>query len=349
MNSDALESHIPQILSTSRQPQEEAVADPLWERIRSEAHAMVVEEPALRRYYRNTILQYDSLDCALVHHLSNKLANDSVSAGEWFKLLEGVLREPCGLRLGDLMRSDLLAIMQRDPACEGPAHALLNYKGYLGLQASRIGHELWNRGRRSLALAVQSRVSEIFGMDIHPACRIGRGVMIDHATGVVFGETAIVGDDCTILHGVTLGGTGKDRGDRHPKLGCGILIGAGALILGNITIGDGCKIAAGSVVLTKLPPHTTAAGVPAKVVGRAQEDKPGLDVDQSLDRVSFYNKNPLLARQHAALVRRVGTQSAVVGGESSGAWASAAGGEPATQTPPSLGRPKRTLLLRSNL
>jgi serine O-acetyltransferase len=159
------------------------------------------EEPALRRYYRNTILQYDTLDCALVHHLSNKLANDSVSAGEWFKLLEGVLREPCGRKLSELMRTDLLAIMARDPACEGPAHALLNYKGYLGLQASRIAHELWLRKRRSLALAIQSRVSEIFGMDVHPACRIGRGVMIDHATGVVFGETAVIGDECTILHG----------------------------------------------------------------------------------------------------------------------------------------------------
>eukprot|EP00612_Vaucheria_litorea_P004338 CAMPEP_0171459694 /NCGR_PEP_ID=MMETSP0945-20130129/4872_1 /TAXON_ID=109269 /ORGANISM="Vaucheria litorea, Strain CCMP2940" /LENGTH=299 /DNA_ID=CAMNT_0011985757 /DNA_START=90 /DNA_END=986 /DNA_ORIENTATION=+ len=264
--------------------------DELWKKIRSEAEAMSVEEPALKRYYFNTILQYNSLECVLVHHLSNKLANDSITCGEWYNMLQGVICMPCGHNLGMFIRKDLAAILARDPACEGPAHALLNFKGYLGLEASRIAHQLWINNRRSLALAIQSRVSEIFGMDIHPACRIGEGVMLDHATGIVFGETALIGDNCTILHGVTLGGTGKDKGDRHPKLGDGTLVGAGAMILGNIHIGNGCKIAAGSVVLSSLPAHTTAAGVPAKIVGRAIEEMPGKEIDQSLYYVKYFKK-----------------------------------------------------------
>lgn len=199
------------------------------------------DEPALARYFRMTLLTYDTMERALAYHLACKLGNDSVSMETWDELLADVL-EAHADDLGVFFRSDLVAILMRDPAAEGPAHAFLNFKGYLGLQASRIGHVLWKEDRRALALAIQSRVSEVFGMDIHPGCAVGKGVMIDHATGVVFGETAVVGDNCTFLHGVTLGGTGKSRGDRHPKLGSGILVGAGSMILGNISVGDGCKV-----------------------------------------------------------------------------------------------------------
>lgn len=199
------------------------------------------DEPALARYFRMTLLTYDTMERALAYHLACKLGNDSVSMETWDELLADVLEAHTD-HLGVFFRADLVAILTRDPAAEGPAHAFLNFKGYLGLQASRIGHVLWKEDRKSLALAIQSRVSEVFGMDIHPGCQVGAGVMIDHATGVVFGETAVVGDNCTFLHGVTLGGTGKSRGDRHPKLGCGILVGAGSMILGNISVGDGCKV-----------------------------------------------------------------------------------------------------------
>ncbi|CAN0156056.1 unnamed protein product [Discosporangium mesarthrocarpum] len=209
---------------------------------------MVIDEPALERYLRKTILQYDTFERALATHIACKIGNDSVSMETWDGLLTAVLRTHKD-SLGKVFREDLLAVMSRDPACEGPAHAFLNFKGYLGLQASRIANVLWREGRKVLALSIQCRVSEVFGMDIHPACTIGKGVMVDHATGIVFGETAIVGDNCTFLHGVTLGGTGKERGDRHPKLGCGILVGAGSMILGNITVGDGCKVGALSSVL----------------------------------------------------------------------------------------------------
>lgn len=264
-----------------------AVRCPLWRQVQQEARVMMKEEPALARYFRMTLLTYDTMERALAYHLACKLGNDSVSMETWDELLADVL-EAHAERLGVFFRSDLVAILMRDPAAEGPAHAFLNFKGYLGLQASRIGHVLWKEERKPLALAIQSRVSEVFGMDIHPGCVVGKGVMIDHATGVVFGETAVVGDNCTFLHGVTLGGTGKSRGDRHPKLGCGILVGAGSMILGNIEVGDGCKVAAGSVVLRNLPARTTAAGVPAKVIGVATEGRPSETVDQNLKHVLYH-------------------------------------------------------------
>ncbi|CAM9195792.1 unnamed protein product [Ectocarpus sp. 12 AP-2014] len=262
---------------------------PLWRQVQEEARNMMKDEPALARYFRMTLLTYDTMERALAYHLACKLGNDSVSMETWDELLADVLEAHTN-HLGVFFRADLVAILTRDPAAEGPAHAFLNFKGYLGLQASRIGHVLWKEDRKSLALAIQSRVSEVFGMDIHPGCQVGAGVMIDHATGVVFGETAVVGDNCTFLHGVTLGGTGKSRGDRHPKLGCGILVGAGSMILGNISVGDGCKVAAGSVVLRNLPAQVVAAGVPAKVIGVATEGKPSETVDQNLEHVRYHSK-----------------------------------------------------------
>ncbi|CAM9530415.1 unnamed protein product, partial [Choristocarpus tenellus] len=262
----------------------------MWMTIQKEAAQMVRDEPALERYLRKTILQYDTFERALATHLACKLGNDSVSVETWDGLFATLLRTHTD-SLGKCLRADINAILERDPACEGLAHAFLNFKGFLGLEASRVANVLWHEGRKVLALAIQSRVSEVFGMDIHPACKLGQGIMVDHATCVVFGETAVVGDNCTFLHGVTLGGTGKERGDRHPKLGCGILVGAGTMILGNISVGDGCKIAAGSVVLRSLPPHTTAAGVPARVVGVATEKRPSEEVDQNLKQVIFHKDN----------------------------------------------------------
>lgn len=188
--------------------------------------------------------------------------------------------------LPTLLRADLTAIPERDPACLDAAHALLHFKGFLCLQAHRIAHVLWHRDRKRLALAFQSRCSEVFGMDLHPACVIGKAIMFDHGTGVVVGETARIGDECSLLHGVTLGGTGKRGGrDRHPKLGNGVLVGAHASILGNIRIGDNAKIGCGSVVLAAIPSGATAVGSPAKVVGRSKEAKPALEADSALQEV----------------------------------------------------------------
>ena len=184
------------------------------------------------------------------------------------------------------IRADLTAFCERDPACDRYSLPLLYLKGFLGLQSYRIAHWLWQRGRSELALYIQGRVSEVFGMDIHPAADIGKGIMIDHATSVVVGETAVVKDNVSMLHEVTLGGTGKDSGDRHPKVMCGVLLGAGAKVLGNVTIGQGAKIAAGSVVLTDVPAHQTYAGIPAKATGEvldsASGHEPAFDMDHSL-------------------------------------------------------------------
>jgi serine O-acetyltransferase len=183
----------------------------------------------------------------------------------------------------EALRRDLTAVLQRDPAARGLAQPFLHYKGFHALQAHRVAHWLWGKGRESLACYLQSRVSEVFAVDIHPAARMGKGILIDHGTGVVIGETAVVGDDVSLLHEVTLGGTGKECGDRHPKVGNGVMIGAGAKILGNVRIGNGSKVAAGSVVLHEVPPHATVAGVPAKIVGHPATDEPALQMDQQLD------------------------------------------------------------------
>lgn len=180
------------------------------------------------------------------------------------------------------MRADIRAITERDPAATRFSEPLLYFKGFHALQTHRVAHWLWSEGRRELALFLQSRASEVFGVDIHPAARIGKGILVDHATGVVVGETAVVEDNVSILHEVTLGGTGKDCGDRHPKVRHGVLIGAGAKILGNVEVGEGAKIGAGSVVLEDVPAHATVAGVPAKVVGIAEGDEPARTMDHRL-------------------------------------------------------------------
>ena len=184
--------------------------------------------------------------------------------------------------IGAAVRADIRAVSERDPACQQCAMPLLYFKGFHALQSYRIAHWLWREGRQALALHLQSLIAEIFSVDIHPAARIGKGILVDHADGLVIGETAVVGDNVSLLHEVTLGGTGKQTGDRHPKIHDGVLIGAGAKILGNVDVGQGAKIAACSVVLEDVPAHTTVAGVPARIIGRARFEQPALEMDHHL-------------------------------------------------------------------
>ncbi|XP_050290594.1 serine acetyltransferase 3, mitochondrial-like [Quercus robur] len=194
----------------------------------------------------NSILSQGSLERALANHLSMKLSNSSLPSGTLFDVFQGVVVED---EIMIAVMDDLRAVKERDPACVSYVHCFLNFKGFLACQVHRVAHKLWSQGRKALALLIQNRVSEVFEVDIQPGAKIGRGILFDHATGVVIGETAVIGNDVSILHNVTLGGTGKACGDRHPKIGDGVLIGAGTCILGNIGIGDGAKIGAGSVVL----------------------------------------------------------------------------------------------------
>ncbi|CAK9166887.1 unnamed protein product [Ilex paraguariensis] len=239
--------------------------DDLWLRMKGEAQSDVEQEPILSNYYSNSVLSHDSLESALANHLSLKLSNSSLPSNTLYDLFKSLLRED-----QDIIRAvqdDLRAVKERDPACISYVHCFLNFKGFLACQAHRVSHKLWSQGRKILALLIQNRVSEVFAVDIHPGAKIGRGILLDHATGVVIGETAVIGNDVSILHNVTLGGTGKVSGDRHPKIGDGVLIGAGTCVLGNVRIKDGAKIGAGSVVLKEVPARTTAVGNPARLIG----------------------------------------------------------------------------------
>ena len=183
--------------------------------------------------------------------------------------------------------ADLRVTFERDPACKGYLQPFLFFKGFQALQTQRVAHWLWREGRETLAFHLQSRVSELFQLDIHPAAQMGQGLFIDHGTGIVIGETAVVGDEVSMLHGVTLGGTGAQRGDRHPKIGRGVLIGAGAKVLGDIEIGEYAKIASGSVVLRPVPAHCTAAGVPARLVNCPTCKEPARSMDHTLAEVIY--------------------------------------------------------------
>ena len=256
----------------------EPVVDPVWASMRKDAEAWAREESALASWLHAAVLDQDAFEDALAFLLSEKLGGPEMSALSLHRVLRDAARaDPA---IGGAARADLSATYERDPACTSHLEPFIFFKGYQALQAHRAAHWLWERGRRALAQYLQSRVSEAFQVDIHPAARIGRGIMIDHATGVVVGETAEVGDGVSLLHGVTLGGTGKERGDRHPKVGAGTMIGAGAAILGNIRVGACCRIGAGSVVLRDVPDNTTVAGVPAREVGEAGCDRPAMAMDQ---------------------------------------------------------------------
>lgn len=252
----------------------------LWETLRTEAAHAAAQEPALVGLMNDVVLQPGSFCEALSVRLSRKLAYHATPEGylkdvfhETFEQSPRILQE---------VTADLLAFKERDPACRNYLSPLLYFKGFQALTCYRVSHYLWGQNREELALYLQSLVSEVFAVDIHPAARIGCGLLLDHATSFVVGETAVIEDDVSILHEVTLGGTGKEKGDRHPKVRRGVLIGAGAKLLGNIEIGTGAKIGAGSVVLDSIPPHSTAVGVPAKVVGRADEEQPFRSMDHRL-------------------------------------------------------------------
>ena len=238
---------------------------PVWEQLRYEARTAVDQEPALASYIDAAILSHPTFASALAFHLAEKVSGKRLNSLQ--------IREICGQAYAAdsqivlAAERDMQAVFNRDPACRQLLQPFLFFKGFLALQVHRLAHWLWHEGRDTLALHFQSKTSELFPVDIHPATKIGCGIMFDHATGIVIGETAVIGDDCTIMQGVTLGGTGKDIGDRHPKIGNGVLVSVGAKILGNLTIGDQAKIAAGSVVLQDVLPLCTVAGVPAKPVG----------------------------------------------------------------------------------
>ena len=257
-----------------------AAVDPVWKRIREEAKSGFEAEPILGGLVHSSVLHHASLEKALSYRIAQKLASGDMS--------EQILREivdqaySSDAYLGQAARSDLVAVLDRDPACHSLLQPMLYFKGFQAVQSYRIGHWLWQNGRTGLAHFIQARVSEVFGVDIHPAARVGQGIMIDHAHSIVIGETAVVGDNVSMLHSVTLGGTGKEDDDRHPKIGDGVLIGAGAHVLGNIKIGNCSRIAAGSVVLSEVPPCKTVAGVPAKIVGEAGCSQPSVAMDQLL-------------------------------------------------------------------
>ncbi|KAK9734929.1 hypothetical protein RND81_04G172000 [Saponaria officinalis] len=239
--------------------------DDLWLKMVEEAKADVEQEPILSDYYFDSILSHKCLESALANHLALKLSFSTLNSNTLYNLFKGVLVE--NKKIVENVRDDLRAVKERDPACISYIHCFLNFKGFLACQSHRIAHKLWSQGRKPLALTIQNRVSEVFGVDIHPGAKIGTGMLLDHATGVVIGETAVIGNNVSILHNVTLGGTGKSGGDRHPKVGNGVLIGAGACVLGNVMVGDGAKIGAGSLVLKDVHPKTTVVGNPARLVG----------------------------------------------------------------------------------
>jgi len=258
------------------QAQKLASCDPVWAAIRD--HALVVEktETALAGLLHANILNHGRFECALAHTLSQKLGSEELSPLQIRDIAEEAMDDDP--EIGAAARADLSAFLDRDPACHDMMSPFLYYKGFHALQAHRIAHWLWNNDRKSLAYYMQHRNSVEFGVDSHPAARIGKGVMIDHATGVVIGETAVIENNVSMLHGVTLGGTGKEDGDRHPKIREGALISVGAQVLGNVEVGARARVGAGSVVLINVPSECTAAGVPAKIVGCAGSNQPARDM-----------------------------------------------------------------------
>ena len=240
-----------------------------WGAMREQAEKDAASEPMLASLLHGTVLRHSEFSDALSYRLASQLATPEVDAMLWREVACEAYKVAPGLPRAAL--ADAEAYLDRDPACRHALQSFLHFKGYAAIQSQRLAGWLWDGGREALALHVQSRVSELFQVDIHPAAKLGQGLFFDHATGIVIGETAVVGDNCSLLHSVTLGGTGKAEQDRHPKLGRGVLIGAGAKVLGNIAVGDGAKVAAGSVVLSPVEPFCTVAGVPARPVGRCAE------------------------------------------------------------------------------
>ncbi|MDP3849766.1 MAG: serine O-acetyltransferase [Luteolibacter sp.] len=258
-----------------------ADAPAVWQTLRLEASKVAAAEPTLRHLVDDVILSRDTVAAALGARLARRLAREDMPREAMEPLLTGVF-EAQPLIVHSAIR-DMQAMFDRDPACFSLLEPLLFFKGFLALTTYRVSHALWQDQRRWFALYLQSIASEAFAVDIHPAASIGCGILLDHATSFVVGETAIIEDNVSILHEVTLGGTGKQGGARHPIIRSGVLLGAGAKILGRVEIGTGAKVGAGSVVLTDVPPHTTVAGVPAVVVGESSEENPAIEMNQHLD------------------------------------------------------------------
>jgi serine O-acetyltransferase len=258
---------------------------PVWSTLRHEAQRAAADEPALASLLNAAVLAHDELGRALSYQLARKLGDGELRAMSVREVAEEAYRSDPALI--DAAQADLKAVFERDPACKGYLQPFLFFKGFAALQTHRVSHWLWGQGRETLAFHFQSRISELFQVDIHPAARFGSGVFIDHGTGIVVGETAVVGNDVSMLHGVTLGGTGAANADRHPKIGDGVLLGAGAKVLGNIRIGDHAKVASGSVVLKPVPPGCTAAGVPARLVNCPTCAEPARSMDQMLADAAY--------------------------------------------------------------
>ncbi|GAA5317090.1 MAG: serine O-acetyltransferase [Candidatus Pelagadaptatus aseana] len=271
---------VPASVLTTENTAGDSVEDNVWQRLRREAREGSESEPVLASYYHAAVLNHSNFEAAISYQLANLLGSNTVPAMTIREVFEEALASDPAI--GQAMRADLLAYYDRDPACDKYIMPFLYFKGYHSLQAYRVSHWLWRNQRKPLAMYFQNQISQSFSVDIHPGARIGSGIMIDHATGVVIGETAVLGNDVSMLHGVTLGGSGCAAGKRHPTIGNGVLISVGAKVLGNITVGDGVKIGGGSVVLESVPSHSTVAGVPARIVGRPSCDSPALDMDQDL-------------------------------------------------------------------
>jgi len=252
----------------------------IWDSMRLEAQAVAKNEPVLREFLSETVLQHDRLSDAIIYRLAQRLRHADLKRDVIISTFAEIASSDASVM--NLIARDMQAVLDRDPACQRFIEPLLYFKGFHALATQRFAHAIWNSGRKDLAFYLQSQSSKIFATDIHPAARFGSGIMLDHATGLVVGETAVIGDNCSILHGVTLGGSGRVTGDRHPKIGAGVMIGAGAKVLGNIHVGNCCLIASGSVLLMDVPPQKTVAGVPAKIVGSIGAHEPADSMDQRI-------------------------------------------------------------------
>lgn len=264
--------------SNTIKPAEIRTLDPVWDAVTSGARQVARIEPSLANLVYSNVLNHSSFEHALAHRLAERLDHADVSAD----LIRQAFHDALAFRpeIGAESRADLAATLERDPALHKAVDCFLYFKGYHAIQTHRFTNALWQAGRKDFALYLQSRSSAVYQVDINPAARIGKGIMLDHATGFVVGETATIGDNVSILQGVTLGGTGKSEEDRHPKIGNGVLIGAGAIVLGNIKVGDCARIGAGSVVVKEVPPRVTVAGVPARIIGEAGTQQPASVMDQ---------------------------------------------------------------------
>ena len=257
----------------------------LWRLLRDEARQALHASPALGPLFLDSILHQPGLDAAVFHRVAARIRNDVVAQPVLIEAFTRAAGADPGIGAG--LEADLAAVLDRDPATTRVIEPVLYFKGFHALQLHRLAHWLWSHGERDFALYLQSRSSDTFQTDIHPAARIGRGLFLDHATGLVVGATAVIGDDVSLLQNVTLGATGKDAGDRHPKVRRGAIIGAGAKVLGNIEVGEGARVAAGSVVLAPVPPHVTVAGVPARPVRGAHAPAPEAPVGQVLRQLAY--------------------------------------------------------------